>query len=103
MTWPNPNIKGVTVVEYVASGGMIAADGNALEVARRLIGRTYIEVSTGLIIDWFRWMICTGEINADQVQFRFKGEILPHDEHGRISIWPEGFHDQTEKILSQLL
>jgi hypothetical protein len=93
----------VTIVEYMASGGMVAADGDALEVARSLLARESVNVSTGLIIDWLRWMICTGEINTDQVQFRFEGKVLPHTDQGRITKWPEGFNDQVVNILSQLL
>ena len=99
-------MKGIkTIIHYSSTNGLTCADGDAVDMARNImgLGRRCVTVSTGLIIDAIRVMLSTGEISVDEVEFHFDGHVLKHGADGRISDWPHGFNDTMEGLLMQLL
>jgi len=60
-------------------------------------------VGNSLIIDNFRLAIFEGRIGVNNIEFRFKDQLLIHDKDARFTDWPNGFCDYTERILEKLL
>lgn len=91
------------IIIYQKTGGLHCSDGAVMETARRMVAnRSPVTVSTGHIIDAIRVLIKTGEIDMDDVEFHFDGQVLVHNKDGRIENWPNGFNDTTLELLTQL-
>lgn len=80
------------------------SDGKSREFAKEILkkGKDY-ETSTESLIDAFRVMIYKMEISNKDVQFKYKGEIVPVDADGRFEQLPEGFLDGRDRLSMELL
>lgn len=80
------------------------SDGKSRELAKEIVkkGQDY-ETSTESLIDAFRVMLYQMELSPEDIQYKYKGEIIPVDADGRFSHYPEGFCDQRDEFLDKLL
>lgn len=97
-------------VHYNSNGGFSFPDGKCESWVNKQIendllsaGDTYVSVGTSLLIDCFRVAICEGKLDPKNIQFMFRGDVLVHDDDGRINDWPHGFADVGDRILERLL
>jgi hypothetical protein len=97
-------------VDYKSDGGFSFPDGKCESWVNKQIkndslgtGDTYVSVGTSLLIDCFRVAIFEGRLHPKNIQFIFKGDVLFHDNEGRIADWPNGFADVGDHILERLL
>ena len=61
------------------------------------------EVATGLCIDAVRLAIHEGKIDHNNIQFKYKDQIILSDRFGSLDSWPDGFNDTLDKILYKLM
>lgn len=61
------------------------------------------KVCSALLIDIFRLRLAEGRLKPGQLEIYFNGKKLDLNEYGRIAVWPKGFCDRTDKILTKLL
>lgn len=100
------------IVIYDPLNGYTVPDGQVANVYNSYIQNIKIvddqpimlTVGHSLPIDYFRLAIKNGQINCEDIVFRFMatGEDIPVNKDGRLKTWPEGFCDYTENILCQL-
>ena len=60
-------------------------------------------VASALPIHYLRLRIMRGAISCEDVEFQFKGQILPPNKDGSVAHWPRGFCDHEEDVLLGLL
>ncbi len=90
-------------ITYEQTGGKLASDGEVLDVAMRILRADEdCVVSSGLLVDAIRLMV-KESINEFDVEFVFRGELLPVNRQGRLPHHPWGFADACEKILCRLI
>jgi len=66
-------------------------------------GAFTLRVSTGNIILMFRVLITEGVIPSENIEFEYKNQVLTPNRKGRLDFWPNGFCDQTQKLLGRML
>jgi hypothetical protein len=99
------------IIDYHSEDGYCLPDGKAEKWVTKIIkgelssfiGDTYIQVCSSLLIDCFRVAIHEGRLDPKEIQFTFNGDVLFHDDRGRILDWPKGFGDVGDHILERLL
>lgn len=99
--------KLVIYYEPTTYGLNLFSDGDMESYVNSLIERmkgiTVLLTSQEMMINYVRLAICTGKISCDNVEFRFKGNIIFADRYGHLDWWPDGFCDYNDKILEKLL
>ena len=98
------------IVEYDANSGYTFPDGqaekwvdNMIQIARDGRKEVKFQVSSALLVDYFRVKLARGELSMNEVEFVYEGQTLVHNEYGRFENWPKGFCDRTDKVLEELL
>ena len=92
-------------IEFWAHG-KVFADADCEDEARTFLADTVhmsIAVANDLFITAVRVLIHEGVIPHEEVRFLFRGQFLQPDRNGRLGVWPEGFCDTSEGLLSRLL
>jgi hypothetical protein len=92
-------------IEYDSWNGTSVSDGmieilifNWLED-----GLTYFKTGSENLILATRALIAEGRIPHTDIQFLFRGQMHKPVQDGRLSEWPSGFCDFSEKWLQKLL
>lgn len=97
-------------VRYDAIEGHAVADGLAESYVDALIeGLSYeavsVTVGSDLIVAHIRLAIGEGRLNAENVFFEFKDQVIKFGSLGSIvypNIWPEGFCDYSLKVIAKI-
>lgn len=63
----------------------------------------HIIVASDMPIAMLRVMIREGNIDTDDIVFKFADKTVPHLPTGRIEHWPEGMGDYMSKLLCRLI
>lgn len=105
-----PHILPKITVIYDPKGGISCKDSEAESLVVDLIenffnaGRNLeVKLGTTLLVDYFRLYMCRGKIGANNIEFKFNDQILPHDDAGRFTNWPNGFCDYGKKVIAEIL
>jgi hypothetical protein len=105
-----PHILPKLTVIYDPYEGMHCRDSEAKGIVDNIIGKFFkdgrnikVTVATSLLIDNFRLYLHRRKIGVNNIEFKFRDQLLGHDENARLHPWPRGFCDYTERILEKLL
>lgn len=100
-------------VTYKRVGGVVVADGEVGGYVRSLLSvngnynssfaNIDITVSSNLIVDRLRLAVKEGDLDHNDLVFKFEGREITVDNNGRLLSWPEGFCDTWDNILYRML
>ena len=62
-----------------------------------------IAVSNEIVITAFRLAILRGDIDHQEIAFKFKGKLLYPDEEGMLPHWPDDFCSLRAKIQAEMI
>ena len=62
-----------------------------------------ITVSNEIVITAFRLAILRGDIDHQEIAFKFNGELLYPTEEGMLPHWPEGFCELSIKMHAEMI
>jgi len=100
-------------VEYDPMTGHVCKDGEAQGWVDDIIHHALykmgdeqnpvVVVASGLLVDYFRVRLAEGIIKKDQIEFKFQGKVLEHNEYSQLRHWPKGYCDTAIEPVERLL
>lgn len=95
-------------ITYDPTGGVTFDDGvveqkvlGLYEMSTR--GPVTLRTSNEFVVLAARALIAEGKIPHDAIEFVFNGYVIQHSKVGRLSQWPDGFCDVSDKLLMRIL
>lgn len=81
------------------------AENYVREIVKEATSGNYTVLLTNqeLIVNYVRLCILEELIPHNQVEFRYKDNIIFPDKYGHLDWWPPGFCDYNDKLLERLL
>ena len=101
----------LTVIYAPAQAVNLIPDGYVQECAAQLAARMRASAKPDqvfttcqeTVVAAIRLAVKRGDIHHAAIQFAFKDELIAIDAEGRLSTWPEGFCDASDRIVAGLI
>lgn len=95
------------IIEFDPDIGTAFSDNQSKPYVNNVIDNkdtvSHVTIGTGHLLDLFRCAVVEKKIKHTEMEFLFKGEIIPVDRYGTCKNWPKGFGDASMDALEILL
>jgi len=98
------------IIEY-CEGGIYATDHGALKWFKQLkndiikngVKNKHIKLSNEFMVELTRLLVTREIIKPNEIIYKYKDEFIRISQDGGLEKWPEGFCDNTDLLLGELV